>query len=120
MKELVDPRLGDNYKPTELHRAMLTASLCISHLSTMRPSMMKVNIDTSMLSDISQTEIHADYPFFFFQVVDMLKNGEQGLLQYHPKSSGEKAMIIDNCDSQAYNRTSYQNDLNRHLQLVME
>ncbi|KAB2094443.1 hypothetical protein E1A91_A02G163400v1 [Gossypium mustelinum] len=94
VEELVDPRLGDNYNPTELKRAMLTASLCISHLSTMRPSMMKV--------------------------VDMLKNGEQGLLEYQPKSFGEKAMIIDNCDSQAYNRTSYQNDLNRHMQLVME
>ena len=31
VKELVDPRLEDNYDPTEMKRAMLTASMCISH-----------------------------------------------------------------------------------------
>ncbi|KAK8716547.1 hypothetical protein V6N13_043853 [Hibiscus sabdariffa] len=90
---LVDPRLEHNYDPTEMKHAMLTASLCISHLASSRPSMKKV--------------------------VEMLNGVEQGGLEYQAMSYGE-AIIIDNCDVQAYNRTSYQNDLNRHMQLVME
>lgn len=42
IKELVDPRLEDNYDPAEMKRAMLTASVCIHHLSTMRPHMKRV------------------------------------------------------------------------------
>ncbi|KAL4377423.1 hypothetical protein GQ457_02G015830 [Hibiscus cannabinus] len=87
---LVDPRLQHSYDPTEMKHAMLTASLCISHLASSRPSMKKV--------------------------VEMLNGVEQGGLEYQKMSYGE-AIIIDNCDVQAYNRTSYQNDLNRHMQL---
>ncbi|XP_038997725.1 receptor-like cytosolic serine/threonine-protein kinase RBK1 [Hibiscus syriacus] len=94
VKNLVDPLLGDNYDPTEMKRAMLIASLCISHLASMRPSMQKV--------------------------VEMLKGEEQDAPEYQPKSFGEEAIIIEDCDAQAYNRSSYQNDLNRHMQLVME
>ncbi|KAE8709471.1 Receptor-like cytosolic serine/threonine-protein kinase RBK1 [Hibiscus syriacus] len=88
VKQLVDPRFEGNYDPTEMKRCMLIASLCISHLASMRPTMKKV--------------------------VEMLKGEEQGDAEYPMQSNGEKAIIVDSCDSQAYNRTSYQNDLSRH------
>ncbi|GMI86558.1 ROP binding protein kinases 1 [Hibiscus trionum] len=94
VKKLVDPKLGDSYDPTEMKLAMSIASQCISHLASMRPSMKKV--------------------------VEMLKGEEQGGLEHQPKACGEKPIILDNCDSQTYNQTSYQDDLNRHMQLVME
>ncbi|XVE86875.1 hypothetical protein DITRI_Ditri18aG0070800 [Diplodiscus trichospermus] len=93
IKELVDPRLGDDYDPSEMKRAMLTASICISHLATMRPSMARV--------------------------VQLLKN-EQGTVECQQKTCGGKAVIVDGCDLQDYTCTSYQNDLTRHMQLVME
>ncbi|GMI67971.1 hypothetical protein HRI_000466400 [Hibiscus trionum] len=93
VKQLVDPRLEDSYDPTEMKHAMLTASLCINHLASCRPSMKKV--------------------------IELLNGEEQGPSEYEPKSYGE-AIIIDNCEAQAYSRTSYQNDLNRHMQLLME
>ncbi|OMO56289.1 hypothetical protein CCACVL1_26651 [Corchorus capsularis] len=93
VKELVDPRLEDNYDPAEMKRAMLIASMCINHLATMRPTMMRV--------------------------VRLLKN-EDGPIEYQQKSCGGKALIVDGCDLQDYTRTSYLNDLNRHMQLVME
>ncbi|XWS41662.1 hypothetical protein CRYUN_Cryun17cG0101700 [Craigia yunnanensis] len=93
VKELVDPRLEDNYDPTEMKRAMLTASMCISHLATMRPSMTRV--------------------------VQLLKN-EDGPVECQQKSCGGKTVIVDGCDLQDYTCTSYLNDLNRHMQLVME
>ncbi|XVF17375.1 hypothetical protein REPUB_Repub10bG0116100 [Reevesia pubescens] len=93
VKELIDPRLEDNYDPNEMKRAMLTASMCINHLATMRPSMIRV--------------------------VQLLKN-EDGPVECQQKSCGGKAVIVDGCDLQDYTRTSYLNDLNRHMQLVME
>lgn len=42
MKEIVDPRLGNEYDPTEMKRVMLTASMCIHHIATMRPDMTRV------------------------------------------------------------------------------
>eukprot|EP00262_Sarcandra_glabra_P019814 TRINITY_DN7654_c0_g1_i2.p1 TRINITY_DN7654_c0_g1~~TRINITY_DN7654_c0_g1_i2.p1 ORF type:complete len:411 (-),score=39.55 TRINITY_DN7654_c0_g1_i2:48-1280(-) len=42
MKELHDPRLGDTYDPSEMKRAMVAASMCIHHISTMRPHMNRV------------------------------------------------------------------------------
>lgn len=42
VEQLADPRLGDNYDLGEMKRAMLTASMCIHHLSSMRPQMGRV------------------------------------------------------------------------------
>ena len=42
-KELADPRMQHNYDANEMKRAMLTASMCIHHLPTMRPSMNRVS-----------------------------------------------------------------------------
>ncbi|XWS45025.1 hypothetical protein CRYUN_Cryun15aG0100600 [Craigia yunnanensis] len=93
VKELVDPRLEDNYDQAAMKRAMLTASICISHLATMRPTMARV--------------------------VQLLKN-EDCPVECQQKSCGGKAVIVDGCDLQDYTRTSYLNDLNRHMELVME
>ncbi|EOX91923.1 ROP binding protein kinases 1, putative [Theobroma cacao] len=93
VNELVDPRLEDNYDPAEMKRALLTASMCINHLATMRPSMIRV--------------------------VELLKN-EGGPVECQQKSCRGKAVIVDGCDLQDYTRTSYLDDLNRHMQLVME
>lgn len=42
VKELADPRLGDNYDIIEMKRVMSTASICIHHSSTLRPNMNRV------------------------------------------------------------------------------
>ncbi|KAK8606959.1 hypothetical protein V6N13_052711 [Hibiscus sabdariffa] len=86
VKELVDPRLEDNYDQTEVKRAMLTASLCINHSAKLRPSMKRV--------------------------VELLKN-EDGPVEWQQKGCGGEAVIVDGCDLQDYTRTSYLNDLNR-------
>ncbi|KAK8510473.1 hypothetical protein V6N13_026662 [Hibiscus sabdariffa] len=93
VKELVDPGLGDDYDPTEMKRAMLTASMCINHTASMRPSMIRV--------------------------VELLKN-EESPVECDQKSRCGKTPIADCFDLQDYSRTSYLNDLNRHMQLVME
>ncbi|KAA3461670.1 receptor-like cytosolic serine/threonine-protein kinase RBK1 [Gossypium australe] len=93
VKELVDPRLEDDYDQTQVKRAMLTASMCINHLANLRPSMTRV--------------------------VELLKN-EDGAVESQQKSCGGKAVIVDGCDLQDYSRSSYLDDLNRHMQLVLE
>lgn len=51
VKELADPQLGDSYDPVEMKRVMLAASMCINHLSTMRPHMSQVTLNyTNYLS----------------------------------------------------------------------
>ncbi|MCI27113.1 receptor-like cytosolic serine/threonine-protein kinase RBK1-like, partial [Trifolium medium] len=42
VKEIVDPRLEDQYDPTEMMLAMATASMCIHHMSSKRPYMNQV------------------------------------------------------------------------------
>lgn len=42
VQELADPRLEEKYDPTEMNRAMMTASLCVHHLSSKRPFMKQV------------------------------------------------------------------------------
>ncbi|KAF5749731.1 receptor-like cytosolic serine/threonine-protein kinase RBK1 isoform X1 [Tripterygium wilfordii] len=93
VKELVDPRLGDSYDPTEMKRAMLTASMCIHHLPSMRPPMNRV--------------------------LQVLK-GEDAATEFKQKTNAGKQILLDACDIQDYTCTTYLNDLNRHMQLVME
>ncbi|KAK9285692.1 hypothetical protein L1049_024891 [Liquidambar formosana] len=93
IKELADPQLGDTYDPSEMKRAMLTASLCIHHLSAMRPHMNRV--------------------------VQLLK-GEVGTVELKQKSFGGRALLLDACDLEDYTSSCYLNDLNRHMQLVLE
>jgi len=42
MEEIVDPQLGNDFDETEMKRVMQTASMCIHHVSTMRPDMNRV------------------------------------------------------------------------------
>ncbi|KAA8530749.1 hypothetical protein F0562_005483 [Nyssa sinensis] len=93
VKEIADPRLEDAYDICEMKRAMLTASSCIDHLPSTRPNMN--------------------------QVVQLLR-GEDGTVDVKQKSLGGRALILDDCDLEDYTSTSYLNDLNRHMQLVME
>ncbi|XP_050205609.1 receptor-like cytosolic serine/threonine-protein kinase RBK1 [Mercurialis annua] len=93
VKEVADPRLGDDYDPVEMKRAMFTALMCIHHLPNMRP--------------------HMD------RVVRVLK-GTEAPTMMQQKSNGGRAVILDGCDLQDYTCTSYLNDLNRHMQLVLE
>lgn len=92
LKDLVDPRLGDDFDLTEMRRSMLTASLCINHLATMRPSMNRV--------------VH-------------LLRGEDGPLELQKCNTG-RAGILEGCDLQDYTCASYLDELTRHRQLVME
>ncbi|KAF2285287.1 hypothetical protein GH714_042329 [Hevea brasiliensis] len=92
-KDVVDPRLGDDYDPIEMKHAMLTASECINHLPSMRPHMNRV--------------------------VQLLR-GEETPMELKQKTNAGRAVILDGCDIQDYTCTTYLNDLNRHMQLVME
>ncbi|CAA0821033.1 Protein kinase superfamily protein [Striga hermonthica] len=42
VKEMADPRLGEDYDIIEMKRAMFTASICIHHLPNLRPNMTRV------------------------------------------------------------------------------
>ncbi|KAJ9177499.1 hypothetical protein P3X46_012715 [Hevea brasiliensis] len=92
-KDVVDPRLGDDYDPIEMKHAMLTASECINHLPSMRPHMNRV--------------------------VQLLR-GEETPMELKQETNAGRAVILDGCDIQDYTCTTYLNDLNRHMQLVME
>ncbi|KAK1421504.1 hypothetical protein QVD17_23880 [Tagetes erecta] len=93
IKELVDPRLEDDYEITELKRAMSAASACIHHLPNMRPNMK--------------------------QVIQILK-GESLTAEPKQRPGGERALLLDACDVDDYTSTTYLKDLNRHMELVME
>ncbi|KAK2988362.1 hypothetical protein RJ640_003917 [Escallonia rubra] len=93
VKELADPRLGDNYDIIEMKRAMLTASTCLHHLPNIRPNMKRV--------------------------VQLLR-GESGPVEVKQKSMGGRALLLDACDLEDYTSTTYLKDLNRHMELVME
>ncbi|KAL8550194.1 hypothetical protein ACS0TY_008862 [Phlomoides rotata] len=93
IKEIADPKLGQDYNVTEMKRAMFTASICIHHLPNMRPNMSRV--------------------------VKLLK-GENEAIDVKQKSLGMKSLLWDSCDLEEYSSTTYLKDLNRHMELVME
>ncbi|XP_009364239.2 receptor-like cytosolic serine/threonine-protein kinase RBK1 isoform X1 [Pyrus x bretschneideri] len=94
MKELADPLLEDAYDPIEMKRAMVTASMCISHQSTRRPYMNRA--------------------------VQMLK-GEGGVAdQLRQKSTAVRSLVLESCDLEDYTCSNYLSDLNRHRQLVLD
>lgn len=71
MEDIIDPRLGNEFEPTEMKRVMLTASMCIHHIAAMRPDMTRVwylifltshvhiNIDPTQNKFLVQ--LHRDY-----------------------------------------------------------
>lgn len=93
VKELTDAQLGDAYDPSEMRRAMYTASVCIHHLPSSRPNMVRV--------------------------AQLLK-AEAGPLEPIKKATGARSLLFNACDMEDYTSTNYLNDLNRHRQLVME
>ncbi|XP_008338467.3 receptor-like cytosolic serine/threonine-protein kinase RBK1 [Malus domestica] len=94
MKKLADPRLEDAYDPIEMKRAMVTASMCISHQSTKRPYMNRV--------------------------VQILK-GEDGVAdQLRKKSTAVRSLVLEACDLEDYTCSNYLTDLNRYRQLVLD
>lgn len=44
MKEIADPKLGDNYNPEEMKRIMAIASMCIHHTPSKRSFMNEVTV----------------------------------------------------------------------------
>ncbi|KAK4371587.1 hypothetical protein RND71_011062 [Anisodus tanguticus] len=89
IKEIADPRLGDDYDVIEMKRAMFTALSCLHHLPDIRPNMKKV--------------------------VQLLR-GENLPVDMKQKSMGGRALMF----SEDYTSTNYLQDLNRHMELVME
>uniref|UniRef100_A0A7N0V1F4 non-specific serine/threonine protein kinase n=2 Tax=Kalanchoe fedtschenkoi TaxID=63787 RepID=A0A7N0V1F4_KALFE len=91
---IADPRLCNDYDPTEMKRVMTAASMCIHHSSTQRPSMKKVLL--------------------------VLKGKEAKHLELKQKSFIERPVLVDADDPEGYTNTTYLKDLNRHMQLMME
>ncbi|XP_010491725.1 PREDICTED: receptor-like cytosolic serine/threonine-protein kinase RBK1 [Camelina sativa] len=92
MEDIVDPRLGNEFDPTEMQRVMLTASMCIHHIAAMRPDMTRL--------------------------VQLLR-GEDGPAELQHKA-GERTVRVSACDLQDHTSSSYLNELTRHRQLLME
>ncbi|KAK2407976.1 receptor cytosolic serine/threonine-protein kinase RBK1 [Trifolium repens] len=93
VKEIVDPRLKEQYDPNEIMLAMATASMCIHHMSSKRP--------------------------YMNQVVLLLK-GEEVAMDLTQKSIAPRSLLLDACDLEDYTCSSYLNDLTRHKELIME
>lgn len=93
VQELADPRLEEKYDPTEMNRAMTTASLCVHHSSSKRP--------------------------FMNQVAQLLK-GEEAIIDSRHNSGASRSLSLEACDLEDYTCSSYLKDLNRHRELIME
>ncbi|KMT09288.1 hypothetical protein BVRB_6g133870 [Beta vulgaris subsp. vulgaris] len=95
MKEIADPKLGDNYNPEEMKRIMAIASMCIHHTPSKRS--------------------------FMNEVVELLR-GEGGPVveEIRQKSFSQRSIMLDSCDLEDYTCSNYLQDLNRHKELVME
>ncbi|KAA8546696.1 hypothetical protein F0562_003073 [Nyssa sinensis] len=96
VKEIADPRLEDDYDVGEMKCAMLTASSCLHHLPSMRPDMNRI--------------------------VQLLRDEDGTVVEVRQRSTlgGTAVAILAGCELEGYTCTSYLNDLNRHMQLVME
>ncbi|KAL5177453.1 Receptor-like cytosolic serine/threonine-protein kinase RBK1 [Glycine soja] len=93
IEQMVDPRLELKYDLAEMKCAMVTASMCIHHMSSKRP--------------------------YMNQVVQLLK-GEEVPIELTQNSSAPRSHLIDACDLEDYTCSNYLTDLNRHKQLLME
>ncbi|XP_021852423.2 receptor-like cytosolic serine/threonine-protein kinase RBK1 [Spinacia oleracea] len=95
IKEIADPKLGDNYDTEEMERAMAIASMCIHHTPSNRP--------------------------FMNEVVELLQGEGTALVeQIQEKSVSQRSVMLDACDLENYTCSNYLQDLNRHKELIME
>lgn len=94
VKELVDPRLGEDYDTIDMERVISAASLCVDHSPDMRPDM---------------------------STVAQLLRGENDQVDMEQQNSSRgKSVLVDALDTEDYNQTAYLKDLDRHKELVME
>lgn len=56
MKELADPRLGDEYDIVDMKRAIATATTCLHHMPKLRPNMTRVSNSTHLITYFSVNE----------------------------------------------------------------
>ncbi|CAL0311844.1 unnamed protein product [Lupinus luteus] len=92
VKEITDPRLGEEYDPTEMNLVMVAASMCVHHVSSMRP--------------------------YMDHVVKLLKG--EAAIELKQSSGSSKSLLLEACDLEDYTCSNYLKDLNRHKQLLME
>lgn len=55
-----------------------------------------------------------------FQVVHLLKGEEEASMELKQKTNAGRAVVLDSCYVQDHTCSSYLDDMNRHMQLVME
>ncbi|XP_050218079.1 receptor-like cytosolic serine/threonine-protein kinase RBK2 isoform X2 [Mercurialis annua] len=96
IKELVDTILGDSYDEKQLERLVLTASFCIHQTSTQRPQMNQV-------VEILQGNEH---------VLEEVKSQQNSM---HQRTYSEELL-----DADEYNSTKHLNDLNRHMEVLLD
>ncbi|KAK9713153.1 hypothetical protein RND81_06G007200 [Saponaria officinalis] len=94
MKVLVDPKLEDEYNTQEMKRIMMIASMCIHHTASNRPYMNKV--------------------------VELLRGDGAAFDLMKQNSITTRSLLLDACDLEDYTCSNYLQDLNRHMELVME
>ncbi|KAL9241394.1 hypothetical protein vseg_015512 [Gypsophila vaccaria] len=94
MKVLVDPKLEDKYNTQEMKRIMMIASMCIHHTASKRPYMNKV--------------------------VELLRGDGAAFDLMKQNSTATRSLLLDACDLEDYTCSNYLQDLNRHMELVME
>ncbi|OVA01843.1 Protein kinase domain [Macleaya cordata] len=107
IKELVDPRLGEDYMLGEMKNMMLAASMCIHHLSTNRPPMSRV---VEILKGTDKGSATA-------AAAEMMMGTRSSVEQQ--KSIVGRGILFDACGLDDYTCSTYLNDLDRHKQLAL-
>ncbi|KAK1300007.1 Receptor-like cytosolic serine/threonine-protein kinase RBK1 [Acorus calamus] len=100
-KELVDPSLKGVYNHEEMKLAMVAASMCIHHLSAMRPPMKQV---VPLLKGEETI------------TVDMMRGEKMKMTIAQQRSP----LLLESSDFDDYTCSRYLSDLNRHKQLALE
>ena len=74
ISELVDARLEGEYDKEQLHKIVLTASCCVRHSSSWRPSMTEVHF-LNLLS-FTIPHIHFKYLIYLISLIILNKNSK--------------------------------------------
>ncbi|KAK1323504.1 Receptor-like cytosolic serine/threonine-protein kinase RBK1 [Acorus calamus] len=100
-KELVDPSMKGVYNHEEMKLAMVAASMCIHHLSAMRPPMKQV---VQLLKGEETI------------TVEMMRGEKMKMTIAQQRSP----LLLESSDFEDYTCSRYLSDLNRHKQLALE